>query len=217
MTAVGVSAGTLPATDKTQWTRWAGLSGPIFGVILAASVFMTAGIPNVSNPAKVQAWSIKHHGLLSGAAVLTMASVVVGLYFLVWLHSHLTRSERGWMETLYLVGAVILGVSGGLAAGVNASMGNDAKHLSTGSLQLMASLNQNLNYPMTCAGLALMFLAAGFLIRRTAVLPGWLAWPCWLFALTAFSFVLGFVALFGTVLFVIVAGIYTTVRPPVEN
>ena len=153
---------------------------------------MTSGIPKVSDAAKVQAWSIKHHGMLSAAAVITVASVIVGLYFLTWLHSHLTRSastrsESGWMGTLYLVGAVIFGVSGGLTAGIDASIGSDAKHLSTGSLQLMDSLQQNFTYPMTLAGLAVMFLAAGILIRRTAVLRRWMAWPCWLFALVAFS------------------------------
>jgi hypothetical protein len=102
-----------------------------------------------------------------------------------------------------------------VGAGIKASIGAWPKHLSTDSIQLLATLDQNLNYPMTCAGLALMYLAAGFLIRRTALLPGWMAWVSWVFAVLAASFVLGFIALVGTALWMIFAGIYLAVRPPV--
>jgi hypothetical protein len=81
----------------------------------------------------------------------------------------------------------------------------------------MSSLDQNLNFPMTSAGLALMYLAAGFLIRRTGLLPGWMAWVSWVFALLAATIFLGFIPLIGTGLWVIFVGIYLTARPPAAN
>jgi hypothetical protein len=215
MTAVGVHvAGTEPAA-RTSSSRWLALSGVLFALLLGAAVTMTSGMPDAKNAAKVQAWDLKHTNLLSGAALTTLVAVIVGLVFLTWLHSQLARGA-GWVGNLFLVGAVIFGLSGTVAAGLNAVLGGDAKHLSTGSLQLMASLSQDLNAPMTCAGLALMYLAAGILIRRTGLLPGWLAWVSWLFALLAATFILGFIPLAGSALWMIVVGVYLYVRPPAE-
>ncbi len=217
MTAVGVSAVvTGSATKPSSSSRWIALGGVLFALLLGAAVTMTSGLPDAKNAAKVRTWDVKHTSLMSVAALTTMAAVIVGLVFLTWLHSHLAR-EAGWIGNLFLVGAVIFGLSGVVGAGLDATLGGDAKHLSTGSLQLMSSLSQDLNAPMTCAGLALMYLAAGFLIRRTGLLPGWLAWVSWLFALLAATFVLGFIPLVGSALWMIVAGIYLTARPPADT
>jgi hypothetical protein len=192
------------------------LTGVLFGVLVAAAVLMVSGLPDAKNAAKAQAWDVKHTGLLGGAFLLTTLAVIVGLVFLTWLYSHLAR-DGGWMGTLFLVGAVVFGLSGTLGAGIEAALNSDAKHLNTTSLQLMSSLNQNLNFPMSSVGLALMFLAAGFLIRRTGLLPGWLAWVSWVFALLAATIFLGFIPLIGVALWVIFVGIFLTVRPPAEG
>lgn len=217
MTTVGLSTtGVAPAT-KIGWSRWTGLTGVLFGVIVAVSVTATGGMPDAKNAAKVQAWDLKHAGLLTGSFLTTTVAVIIGLYFLTWLHAQLGGRESGWMGTMFLVGVVFFAMAGAVQAGIHAAIGSDAKHLSTGSLQLMASLAQNFNWAMTCIGLALLYLAAGYLIRRSGILPGWLAWVSWVFALTAASVFLGFVALLGTALWVIVVGIILTTRQPVES
>jgi hypothetical protein len=216
MTAVEVPATATGGAAKTSSSRWIPLTGVLFAVLLAASTLMVAGMPQAKNAAKVQAWDVKHTGLLGGAFLLTTLAVIVGVVFLTWLYSHLAR-DGGWMGPLFLAGVVVFAVSGTVSAGVEAALSSDAKHLSTTSLQLMARLDQNLNFPMTSAGLALMYLAAGFLIRRTGLLPGWLTWVSWLFALLAATVLLGFIPLLGTALWVIFAGIYLTARPPAQG
>jgi hypothetical protein len=62
-----------------------------------------------------------------------------------------------------------------------------------------------------------MYLAAGFLIRRTGLLPAWMAWVSWVFALLAATIFLGFIPLIGTGLWVIFVGIYLTARPPAAD
>lgn len=213
MTAQGVAAAGTGAAEHTSSNRWIALSGVLFAVLLGAAVTMTMGMPDTTNAAKVQAWDIKHKNLMSASTLVTILAVIVGLYFLVWLHSHLAR-ERSWMGSLYLVGAIIFGLSGTVAAGLSAVIGSDAKHLSTDSLQLMSSLNQNLNFPMTIVGLVLMYVAAGVLIRRTGLLPGWLGYVGWVLAVCAASFFLAFIALLGTALWLIVVSIYLASRPP---
>jgi hypothetical protein len=215
MTAVGVPTAGIGAANKTSQNRWLALLGVLFAVVLAASVLMTSGEPDPKNATKFQDWVLKHTSLLSGSAVTTMAAVIIGLVFLTWLHSHLGR-DGGWVGTLFVVGVVTFALSGTLAAGVDACFGAEAKHLSTGSLQVLGTLAQNVNVPATLAGLAVMYLAAGILIRRSGLLPGWMAWLSWLFALLAATFVLGFIALVGTALWMIIAGIYLAARPPAE-
>ncbi|MBV9661733.1 MAG: hypothetical protein JO337_11305 [Acidimicrobiales bacterium] len=216
MTAVGIpTTGAGPAARTTS-NRWIALTGVLFALLLGAAVVMTSGEPAAKNATKVQAWVVKHSSLIGGSFVITTAAVIVGLLFLVWLHSHLGR-DGGWLGSLFLVGVVVFALSGAVGAGIDAALSQDTKHLSTDTVQTLASLGQNLNYPMTCIGLALMYLAAGFLIRRTGLLPGWLSWVSWLFALLAASIVLGFVPLAGSALWMIVVGIYLAARPPVEG
>ena len=220
MTAVGISAaGVTPATSAVRSVgyTWGAICGIVFGPLLAASALMTAGMPQPDNAAKVQAWAVKHTGLLNGAALVSVIGVVVGLCFLTWLHALLTGRQTSWMGSLYLVGLVIFGVAGTVAVGINASLGADAKHLTSGSLQLMASLDQNLNWGMTSIGLTLMYFAAGHLIRRTNLLPAWLAWVSWLFALLGATWYLGFIPLLGTVLWSVVVGIILMARPAAES
>jgi hypothetical protein len=217
MTAVGVPASGTAVAEGNRWSRWAALSGVVFGLVLALAVLMTAGEPDASNAAKVQAWDIKNKGLMGGSILVLMLAVVVGLYFLTWLYTHLGGKDSGWMGTLFLVGAVIFGLSGTVGAGLHAAIAQDAKHLSADSLQLMSSFDMNLNYPMSCVGLALMFLAVGFLIRRGGLLPGWLAWVSWFFALCAVSFFVGFVALLGSALWMIAVGAILAARSPAAS
>lgn len=217
MTTVGISTTGVTRATGASSTRWGGISGIAFGVILAVSTLMLAGKPQATNATKVDGWVLKHTGLIWVSVLLTMVAVVIGTCFLVWLHQQLTRSERGWQGTVFLAGAVIFATSGTVSAGLNAVLSMDAKHLSTGSLQLMASMSENVSYAMTCAGLAVMYVGAGLLIRRTNLLPGWLAWVSFVFAVLATSFFLGFVALLGSVLWLIVVGAIFATRQPVEN
>lgn len=216
MTAVGVAGTSTGPIANTSRNRWIALTGVLFSVVLAVSIIMTGAMPDATNAAKVQAWDIKNKNQMSLATVITVAAVIIGLYFLTWLHSQLTR-ERTWMSTLSMAGIIIFAASGAVAAGLSAIIGQDAKHLSTDSLQLMASVTQNLSYPMTAIGLSVMYLGFGFLIRRSELLPNWLGYAAWVFAFCSATFVLGFFAFIGTALWLIVVGIYLAARPSVEG
>jgi hypothetical protein len=217
MTALDISATGVTPAAKTDRYMWGGICGIVFGPLLAASVFMTSGMPQADNAAKVQAWAVKHTGLLNGAAFVSVAGVIVGLCFLTAVHALLVGKQTSWMGSLYLVGLVVFGVAGTVAVGINATLGAEAKHLTTGSLQLLASLAQNLNWGMTSIGLAVMYFAAGHLIRRTNLLPVWLAWVSWLFALLAATYYLGFIPLVGTLLWSVVVGIMLMSRRTAER
>ena len=217
MTAVDVPAVGMVSARRTGTYRWGAISGIVFGPILLVSALMTAGMPHADNAAKVQTWMVKHTGLLTGASLLSVAGVIIGLFFLTWIYSLFTARQRSSMGTFYLAGTLIFAAAGAVSAGLNAAVGGDAKHLTSGSLQLMASLGEHLSYYMTCIGLACLYFAAGHLIRRTALLPGWLTWVSWVFAACAASVVLGFVALLGMLVWAVAVGVILATRAPVQS
>ncbi len=141
--------------------------------------------------------------------------MVVGLFFLIYLWTYFRRrGGADWMASVFFGGAIVFAVSGGVAAGVGAALIDNPKALSPDTFQVLNTLNQDLNFPLTCIGLALMYFAAGVIIRRTKVLPGWLAWASWVLAVAALTFFLGFIALIGTAIWVIVVGIMMARRNP---
>jgi hypothetical protein len=215
-----MTATQLPTDARTSGTDWytkGGIVGIVFAVLLAVSFVMQLGSPDTKNAAKVQAWDIKHTGALGGAALFGILAVITGLFFFIWLRSQLDR-PGSWVGQVYVAGAVVFAMSGVVGDGINLAISSDAKHLSQGSLQLLNSLAMNLNYPIACAGLALMFLGAGLLIRTSGALPGWLAWVSFVFAVLATSFFLGFIALLGSVLWVLVASVVLLMHPvPAER
>lgn len=217
MTALDVPPIDVAQATRAGGHRWAGICGILFGPLLLASALMTAGMPQAKNAAKVQTWVTSHTGLLNGAAIVSVAGVIVGLCFLTHLYAALTTRQVSWMGTVYLVGAVVFGVAGTVSLGISATLGSDGKHLTVGSVQLMASLAQNLNWGMTSIGLTLMYFGVGHLIRRSDLLPAWLAWVSWVFALLGATFFLAFIPLLGTVLWSLVIGIVLVARRPAES
>lgn len=204
-------------TGGTDWYTKGGIAGLVFTALLTVGLFMTIGAPDAKNAAKDQSWAIKHTGLVGGAGFVTLLAVVVGLYWLIWLRSQLDRPSS-WVGNVYMMGAGIFAMSGTIGAGIDVTESTDAKHLSQGALQLLASLNQNFSYPITAAGLALMYLGVALLIRKSGALPGWLAWVSFVFAFLAGTFFLGFISMFGTVLFVPIVSIMLLMHPqPAET
>jgi hypothetical protein len=89
--------------------------------------------------------------------------------------------------------------------------------LSAASLQLLNSLNTDLNTASLAIGLAVLYISAGFIIHKSRVLPAWLAWVSWLLGLLAATFFLSIVALFVTPLWVLLVGILLATRnPPID-
>ena len=218
MTTVGVSV-TSPAVASgtgTNGTRWAALSGILFAALLIPGVLMTSGSPGTSaSAAKIQSWYLAHKSLMGTSTLVTLLSVIVGLFFLSHVRSCFRRYEgTGRMTSLFWAGVIIFAMSGAVGAGINSTFADNPGALSPGSLQLLNALASNLNYPATCIGLAVMFLGAGLVIRKSRVLPQWLAWVSWVLAVVAASFFLGWIALLGAGLWVIVVAIMLAVRNP---
>jgi hypothetical protein len=200
----------------TRGTRIAALTGVIFVVLLVPAVLVTGGSPNSNASAvKVQVYVLAHKNHYSVGALLSVLAIVFGLFFYAYLRAFF-RSQPGleWLSALFFGGAVVFGVGGALAGGIDATLGDSPGSLSAGSLQLLNTLSMDLNVAAIAVGLGVLYLSAGFIIYKSRALPVWLAWVSWLLGLLAASFVLTFIALVVTVLWVLYVSILLATRNP---
>jgi hypothetical protein len=194
----------------------AALTGVIFVVFLVPAVLLTSGAPSSNaSAAKIRAYVLTNKSHYSLAALLTTLAVVFGLFFYGYLRAYFLRLPGNeWLASLFFGGAVAFGVGGALAGGIDAAMGDSPASLSAGSLQLLNTLSEDLNVIIIAAGLAILYLSAGFIIYRSRALPVWLAWVSWLLGVLAASFILAFFALIATVLWVLYVSILLASRNP---
>jgi hypothetical protein len=200
----------------TGSTRIAALTGVIFVVLLVPAVLVTSGSPNSNASAlSVRTYVLAHKGHYSLGALLSILAIVFGLFFYGYLRA-VFRSRPGmeWLSTLFFGGAIVFGVGGALAGGIDAVLGDSPASLSAPSLQLLNTMAMDLNVAAIATGLAVLYLSAGFLIYKSGVLPVWLAWVSWLVGVLAASFILTFFALAATVLWVLFVSIFLASRNP---
>jgi hypothetical protein len=188
----------------------------VFAVFLVPAVLVTSGSPNSNASAlSVRTYVLAHKNHYSLGALLSILAIVFGLFFYGYLRAFFRgRPGMEWLSTLFFGGAIVFGVGGALAGGVDAVMGDSPASLSASSLQLLNTMAMDLNVAAIATGLAILYLSAGFLIYKSGALPGWLAWVSWLLGVLAASFVLAFFALAATVLWVLFVSIFLASRNP---
>jgi hypothetical protein len=200
----------------SRWTRIAALTGVLFAVVLVPAVLLTSGAPSSNaSAAKIRAYVLTNKNHYSLAALLTTLAVVFGLFFYGYLRAYFQRLPGNeWLASLFFGGAIVFGVGGALAGGVDAAMGDSPASLSASSLQLLNTMSEDLNVILVAAGLGILYLSAGFIIYRSRALPVWLAWVSWLLGVLAASFILAFIALVATALWVLYVSILLASRNP---
>jgi len=201
-------------TDR--WRRVAALSGVVFIALLLMSLLTSGNAPGSdTSAAKVQNYYLTHQHKTNVSLLATSLAVLVGLFFYGYLRAVFrTRPGNDWLSTVFFGGAVIFGLGGLVGAGVDAVFTDVPHRLSASEFQLLNMVRNDLNWPMMSIGLAIVYFAAGFIIYRSRVLPLWLAWVSWVFAVTAGSLVLAFIPFIGTALWVLLVSILLTVRNP---
>jgi hypothetical protein len=194
----------------------AALSGVVFIVLLMVSLVTSGNAPGTDTSATtVRNYYLAHQHKTNVSMLATSLAVLVGLFFYGYLRA-LFRTKPGndWLSTVFFGGAVIFGLGGLVGAGVDAIFTDVPHRLTASEFQLLNMVRNDLNWPMTSIGLGILYFAAGFIIYRSRVLPLWLGWVSWIFAVAAGSLVFAFVPLLGTALWVVVVSILMAVRNP---
>jgi|SRR5947209_17503825 len=200
----------------TKSTRLAALSGVLFIAFLVPAVLLTSGSPGSgASAAKVQQYFLAHKGRYGAAALLSVLAVTFGMFFYGYLRAYFRRQPgMEWLSSIFFGGAIIFAATGAIGAGVDLLVGDNPKVLTASSLQLVNQMEMDLNYPAICAGLAILYIAAGFIIHTSRALPTWLAWASWVLGLAAASFFMGWLALMAMAPWAVIVSIIMATRNP---
>jgi cytochrome c oxidase subunit IV len=197
-------------------TRLAALSGVLFVAFLVPAVLLTSGSPGSNaSAAKVQQYFLAHKSRFGASAWFSILAVLFGMFFFGYLRAYFrTQPRMEWLSSIFFGGAVIFAATGAIGAGVDGLIADHPSALTASSLQLVNQMEMDLNYPAICAGLAVLYFAAGFVIYASRALPIWLAWASWVLGLAAASFFLGWAALMGMALWAVIISIMLASRNP---
>lgn len=200
----------------TRWTRIAALTGVAFIVLIVPAFVLTSGAPDPgATAAQIQHYILTNKSHYSLGGLLTVLAVVFGLFFYAYLRAYF-RGLPGleWLASLFFGGAIVFAVGGAVAGGLDLTIGDHPSTLSAASLQLLNTLNTDLNTAAVAIGLAVLYISAGFIIYRSRALPRWLAWVSWLLGLLGATYVLAIGSLLVTPLWVLYVSILLASRNP---
>ena len=198
----------------TRWARWAAGAGVLFVILFAISFFI-ASTPSSGDPAStIGKYYLDHKVDVNLSGLFTYLSVFVGAWFYVWLWRYFRSFDNQEVPaTVALVGVVIFAASGALSAGFNFAFTDHTKDLTAGALVAMNQLQNDLSYPMTIVGIALVYAAAGAVIYRARAFPRWLAWVSWVLALASLVPPVAFFGLLAMAIWVLVISFLLWRRP----
>ena len=198
----------------TAWlTRWGPLAGALSGIIFIVSFITGPSTPNSSQTgAQVISWYTAHHTgrILSDLlAALAMALLVV---FAVALAGRVRRGEK-WVAVGPVAGALGLGVGLAVALGFDLLLALDTKYLNDSSAQALNLLQNDFFLPIAL-GVVLFGILGGLSVVAGRILPVAMGWVLFAVGVVALVPPLSWFALLAVMLWVLIAGIWMTVRKP---
>jgi hypothetical protein len=206
-------------TDR--WSRFAPLTGVLFGVLVIAAVFTSGGeTPEAkARPAKVIAYYATNRSEIETSAILFALAFLVLLLFGGALRSYLRRTPGAeGLGALTLAGAVLMAAGALVGTGIEYGLAHNLSHFAPSVVQTLNFLSQELFLPVL-AGAFVFGVCSGIAILRGAELPTWLGWVAIVLGVGALIPPASFPALIGFVLWSIVVGIlmYSRLGEPADT
>ena len=195
-------------------TRWGPLAGALSALMFVVSFVTGSSTPGSDQSgAQVISWYTAHHTsqILSNLfAGLSMAFLVA---FAVTLAGRARRGER-WTAVGPVAGAVCLAVGLTATLGFNLVLALDTSHLTTASAQTLNLLQNDFFLPIVL-GVALFGILGGLSMVAGRMLPPAMGWVLFGLGIVALVPPIAWFCLLGTLLWVLIAGVWMTVqRPP---
>ena len=157
-------------------------------------------------------WYTAHHTsqILSNLfAALAMALLVA---FAVTLAGRVRRGER-WVAVGLVAGAVCLAVGLTATLGFNLVLALDTSHLTAASAQTLNLLQNDFFLPIV-VGVVLFGILGGLAMVAGRILPAAMGWVLFAVGVVALVPPIAWFCLLGTMLWVLIAGIWLTVQKP---
>jgi hypothetical protein len=196
--------------SEQRWTGIGGLSFVVLALVLVSLVPMPPSV-NASSARLASAYASSTQGRFFAGGLVTMVAVVILMFWAVNFRALFSSGPGARrLATAGLVGAIIFGASGGMAAGHDFVLSDAAGKASPTTIRVLNYL-PDLNLGLTAIGVVVFLVATALVVIRFRVLPLWIGWLSAAFALA--SFVLTPVALPLLALWMIPTNVLLIARP----
>lgn len=165
---------------------WTALTGVVFFVVLLVAVLIDTNLDATSSGEKVLSSYTAHRDRLMVSGWLTVIAVFVGVFFYGFLRDYLRENEkvRGLAATAF-GGVLLFAASGCIGAGANFALTDSPHKLTPGTAQTLYLISTDVDSGFSEAGIAILLVAFGMAIVLSRLLPTWLGWVAFPFAIVA--------------------------------
>jgi hypothetical protein len=194
-------------------SKWGPLAGVISGVLVAVSFALGNNTPsdNATGPQVIQ-WYTTHHKSETVSDLLVGLAVFFLVLFAATLARHVRRGDR-WIANGALGGAVAAAIGFTTILGFDLVLSLDTKDLTSTSAQTLNLLENDFFLPVVL-GFALFGILAGLAVVVGRILPIWMGWVLFAVGIVALVPPISWFAILGTMLWVLVAGIWMVKQGP---
>ena len=198
----------------TAWlTRWGPLAGALSGIVFIVSFITGPSTPDSGQTgAQVISWYTAHHTGRILSDLLAALAMVLLVVFAVALAGRVRRGEK-WIAVGPVAGALGLGAGLAVALGFDLLLALDTKYLTDSSAQTLNLLQNDFFLPIA-VGVVLFGILGGLSVVAGRILPVAMGWVLFAVGVVALVPPLSWFALLAVMLWVLIAGIWMTVRKP---
>jgi hypothetical protein len=199
----------------TTWlTRWGPLAGALGALAFVVSFVVGSSTPNDNlTGAQVISWYTAHHTDRILSDLFMALGMFLFIAFTVVLAGRVRRGER-WLAVGPVAGAVCLALGLTTLLGFDLVLALNTKALTDATAQTLNVLQDDFFLPVLL-GVALFGILGGLSIVAGRMLPAAMGWVLFAVGVVALVPPLAWFCLLGTMLWLLVAGIWLTVqRPP---
>lgn len=194
-------------------SKWGPLAGVLSALLIVVSFVTGNSTPddNKSGQYVIQ-WYTTHHNQRIVSDLLVGLAMFFLVVFAATLARHVRRGDR-WIATGALGGAVIAAVGLTAIIGFDLVLATDTKDLTASSAQTLNLLQNDFFLPIVL-GFALFGVIGGLAVVTGRILPAWTGWVLFAIGIAALVPPISWFALLGTMLWVLIAGIWMVVQGP---
>ena len=195
-----------------RWSRFAPLTGLVFGALIVVVVVTSGSSPNSkASGAKVIHYYSTHRNNARVTDILLAFAAVFFLLFAGTLRARLRRVDAAEaLSALCLAAGVLLCVGLASSAAIDYSLADVPGRLSPSAAQALSVLDNNL-FVLPLIGAGTFGVVAGLAVLRAGTLPGWLGWTAVVIGVATFTPV-SWIGLLAMVIWTIVVSVLLLVR-----
>jgi hypothetical protein len=192
------------------------LTGVAFLVVLIVS-FIVAGEPkDATHPAnEIQKWYVDNKDSAQLGAFLGTVAGLLLILFAAYLRKVLVAAEDkgagAMLPILVVIGLSIVAVGGAIDSMLLFATAERADDIPATSVQTIQAIWDNDFLPLLL-GIMVFLWSVGISVLRTGVLPKWLGWAAIVLAVVSLAGPIGFAAVIGSAVWVLIASIMLSIR-----